>query len=117
MPAPRLRVQLGRPISLGPGKMELLAAIAETGSISAAARRMRMSYRRAWAMVDAMNHGWREPLVVATTGGSGGGGAELTATGRKVRDLYARLCERAEASTAAERRALAALLAEPADPA
>jgi molybdate transport system regulatory protein len=69
---------------LGPGKVALLEAIAQTGSISAAGRAMAMSYRRAWLLADALNHMFREPLVEAQPGGSKGGGAHLTALGHDV---------------------------------
>ena len=78
---PRLRILLGAAIAIGPGKADLLAAIARTGSISAAARTLAMSYRRAWMLVDTMNHCFRDPLVVAGKGGRHGGGAKLTPTG------------------------------------
>ena len=85
---PRLRVLLGAAVAIGHGKAGLLDAIAETGSISAAAKRMGMSYRRAWLLVDTMNASFRGPLVASSRGGSGGGGAELTALGREVLARY-----------------------------
>lgn len=81
---PRLRIILGPSIAIGPGKAALLEAIAETGSIAAAGRRLGMSYRRAWVLVKTMNACFREPLVEATKGGVQGGGAQLTAVGREV---------------------------------
>lgn len=84
----KLRVMVGEEIAIGPGKAELLAAIAETGSISASARRLGMSYRRAWRLVDTMNRCFREPLVASATGGAGGGGAQVTAFGRRVLGHY-----------------------------
>jgi molybdate transport system regulatory protein len=80
----KLRVMFGSEIAIGPGKAELLAAIAQTGSISASAKRLGMSYRRAWLLVDTMNRCFREPVVASATGGSGGGGAQVTEFGRKV---------------------------------
>jgi molybdate transport system regulatory protein len=73
---------------MGPGKANLLEAIKETGSISAAGRRMGMSYRRAWDLVAAMNATFREPLVNTAIGGLRGGGAELTPLGQTVLDAY-----------------------------
>lgn len=73
---------------MGPGKADLLDAIAETGSISAAARRMRMSYRRAWLLVRTMNACFDKPLVSAAKGGKTGGGAALTDTGAAVLARY-----------------------------
>ncbi|HEV7324103.1 MAG TPA: winged helix-turn-helix domain-containing protein [Bosea sp. (in: a-proteobacteria)] len=69
---------------LGPGKVQLLEAIGETGSISAAGRSMKMSYRRAWLLVDDLNRIFRSPLVEAQPGGAKGGGAHLTALGREI---------------------------------
>lgn len=69
---------------LGPGKAQLLEAIGETGSISAAGRSMKMSYRRAWLLVDDLNRIFRTPLVEAQPGGAKGGGAHLTALGREI---------------------------------
>lgn len=85
------RVMLGDVIALGPGKADLLDLIEETGSISAAAKRMSMSYRRAWMLVEAMNNAFKKPLVEASTGGAGGGGARVTENGRAMLALYRRL--------------------------
>jgi molybdate transport system regulatory protein len=76
-------------IALGPGKADLLDAIAAQGSISAAGRALGLSYRRAWLMVDAMNRLFAEPLVQTSRGGPGG--AALTAEGRAVLALYRQL--------------------------
>jgi molybdate transport system regulatory protein len=86
--APRIRILAGSQIALGPGKADLLRAIDETGSISAAARAMGMSYRRAWLLVHTMNECFRSPLVEAVKGGVEGGGARLTKTGREVLSHY-----------------------------
>jgi molybdate transport system regulatory protein len=87
----RLRLRLAPGIDLGPGKADLLEGILETGSISAAGRRMRMSYKRAWRLVDELNGLFDAPLVAASTGGSGGGGASLTKLGRDVLARYRRM--------------------------
>jgi len=84
----RVRILVGSAIAIGPGKADLLQAIADTGSISAAARRMGMSYRRAWLLVHTMNTCFAEPLVEAEKGGRTGGGAAITPTGREVLDAY-----------------------------
>jgi molybdate transport system regulatory protein len=85
------RIYLGDEIALGPGKAELLRHIAETGSISEAARRMEMSYNRAWLLVRTMNRCFKQPVVMATRGGDGHGGAQLTKCGEEVLALYRRL--------------------------
>jgi molybdate transport system regulatory protein len=84
----RVRVTRGTDIALGPGKMQLLAAIGAAGSISGAARAMRMSYRRAWLLVETMNSCFQTPLIETSTGGRAGGGAQLTAEGVKVLEGY-----------------------------
>jgi molybdate transport system regulatory protein len=84
----RVRILAGSEIAIGPGKADLLDAIAQTGSISAAARQMRMSYRRAWLLVHTMNECFAEPLVSAAKGGKTHGGASLTATGTLVLARY-----------------------------
>ncbi|MGB0631711.1 MAG: winged helix-turn-helix domain-containing protein [Alphaproteobacteria bacterium] len=110
VPAPRLRILLGREIAMGPGKAELLRLIEETGSISAAAREMGMSYRRAWTLVETMNGAFREPVVEAATGGRGGGGAQVTEFGREALARYRAMEEKALGSVTAEMDAFAELL-------
>lgn len=87
----RLRVIFDPDLVLGPGKADLLDGIRDTGSISAAGRRMKMSYKRAWDLIDAMNRSFREPVVETSKGGSGGGGASLTPLGAEVLALYRRI--------------------------
>jgi molybdate transport system regulatory protein len=89
----RVRILSGSEIAIGPGKEQLLAAIEETGSISAAARRMRMSYRRARLLVHTMNECFARPLVEAVKGGRAGGGAALTDEGRQVLALYREIAD------------------------
>ena len=89
--AVRLRILTGSAIAIGPGKADLLREIDETGSISAAARQMGMSYRRAWLLVDTMNQCFALPLVVTEKGGVDGGGSRLTETGRQVLGHYSEL--------------------------
>jgi molybdate transport system regulatory protein len=86
-----LRIYFGEEIALGPGKAELLHHISKTGSISEAARRMEMSYNRAWLLVRTMNRCFKEPLVFATRGGDSRGGAHLTPNGKRVLGLYQKL--------------------------
>ena len=92
----RIRVLADSRIAIGPGKADLLDAVAETGSIAAAARRMRMSYRRAWLLVDTMNGCFGAPLVAKEKGGPHGGGATLTRMGRSVLAKYRSLSRSAE---------------------
>ena len=96
----RLRLQRNGEIILGPGRADLLTHIAQTGSIAAAGRRMGMSYKRAWILVDSLNATFRQPLVLATKGGAGGGGARLTPLGEHLLAAY-RALEAATASAGA----------------
>ncbi|MDZ7754735.1 MAG: LysR family transcriptional regulator [Gammaproteobacteria bacterium] len=109
--APRLRILLGEAIAIGPGKAQLLEAIAETGSISAAARRMGMSYRRAWLLVDTMNQCFHAPLVATTQGGKGGGGAQITELGQEVLRRYRAMEHTATEAVAVQMAELSQLLA------
>lgn len=111
----KLKIQLycGDEIAMGPGKADLLDAIAREGSISAAARAMDMSYRRAWLLVDAMNRCWRDPLVETSPGSAKGGGARISARGRAVLDHYRALQARLQGtSDCADYRALAEAMRE-----
>ena len=94
---PRVRILIGDGMVLGPGKVDLLEAIGRTGSISAAGRELGMSYRRAWLLVDALNHMFPNALVTASPGGSRGGGAKLTDYGRGVAAAYRRVEARTRA--------------------
>ena len=109
----RLRVVLRPGAALGPGKIDLLEAIAETGSIRAAGSRFKMSYRRAWSLVAELNAMFRTPLVVAETGGRGGGGATLTPLGRKVVERFRRMEENSWSAVEADFRRLAKEIAKP----
>lgn len=94
---PRVRILMADGMVLGPGKVDLLEAIGRTGSISAAGRELGMSYRRAWLLVDALNHMFPNALVTASPGGSRGGGAKLTDYGRGVAAAYRRVEARTRA--------------------
>jgi molybdate transport system regulatory protein len=83
-----LRVDLGSGRALGPGKVRLLEAIERTGSISQAGRTLGMSYRRAWLLVDDMNHCFRDAVIAAQPGGIHGGGATLTPFGQRLVERY-----------------------------
>ncbi len=88
MPKLFLRLDLGGAARLGPGKVRLLETIEEQGSISAAGRALKMSYRRAWLLVDELNSYFRGPVVTTTLGGAGGGRAKVTPLGRSVIRAY-----------------------------
>jgi molybdate transport system regulatory protein len=112
-PTLKFKVQLliGDDIAMGPGKADLLSAINETGSISAAGRALGMSYRRAWMLVEVMNRCFTGPLVETAKGGVSGGGAHLTLLGHEALRLYRALEVRmAESETAPEATALMALI-------
>jgi molybdate transport system regulatory protein len=106
----RLRITRGDDIAVGPGKIELLVAIARTGSITAAARELGMSYRRAWLLVDTMNRCFKSPVVEAEAGGRRGGGTALTPVGIDVVRRYRRIESAAAKAGAADIRAFLALL-------
>ena len=108
--SPDLRLHLKDGIAMGPGKAALLTSIAESGSISAAARALGTSYKRAWLLVDSMNAHFRGPLVEASKGGNERGGAVLTPLGAEVLACYRRMESKARKSIASELDALEALL-------
>jgi molybdate transport system regulatory protein len=112
MASPRLsiRIDLASGARIGPGKVALLEAIQSTGSISAGARSLGMSYRRAWMLVEEINHALREPAVTAETGGRSGGGAALTPVGKRVVDLYRSIETQARTASGGEFRAIARLV-------
>ncbi len=107
-----LRVVKGRIRAIGPGKIALLEAIRDTGSISAAARKLRMSYRRAWMLVDDLNRRLSSAVVEAAPGGRSGGGTTLSPTGHKLVALYRDIERKALRHTSAATRTLLKLLAE-----
>jgi molybdate transport system regulatory protein len=96
-----LRVDLGTDRAIGPGKIRLLEAIRDAGSITQAGIALGMSYRRAWLLVDDMNNCFREPVVAAQAGGSHGGGAALTPFGARLIDQYRAIEAEAHSATAA----------------
>ena len=107
----RLRIYRDDSIAIGPGKIALLEAVAEAGSISAAARQLGMSYRRAWVLIDEMNQALSSPAVSTATGGSHGGGAVLTPVGEKLITHYRAVEISARLAAAADITALTRLLA------
>ncbi|MCB2135344.1 MAG: winged helix-turn-helix domain-containing protein [Rhodobacteraceae bacterium] len=108
-PGLKLRVVVEGGDWLGPGKADLLEYIAETGSISAAGRKMGMSYKRAWGLVEVLNKMFAEPLVSASRGGAAHGGAELTETGRTVLTIFRTMQDRAPKALARELEMLSRL--------
>ena len=108
-PALRLRVVFEGGRRLGPGKADLLELVSETGSISAAGRRMGMSYKRAWTLIEELNAMFRAPLVHSVRGGAKGGGAQLTEMGETILAHYRALEREAALHGHAELEALTAL--------
>jgi molybdate transport system regulatory protein len=107
----RLRIHRDDAIAIGPGKVDLLEAVAETGSISAAARQLGMSYRRAWLLIDQLNRALVSPAVTTATGGAHGGGAALTPVGAAVVRHYRAIESCARLAAAPDITALTRLLA------
>src|ERR1700756_3822266 len=109
-----IRIDLENGNRIGPGKIALLEAIRSTGSISAAARTLDMSYRRAWLLVEEVNHALREPAVAAEAGGGRGGrrggGAVVTPAGEQLVGLYRTIESHARASAGGEFRAIGKLV-------
>lgn len=109
----RIRIQLAKGPPFGPGKIDILEAVRDTGSIAAAGRHLGMSYKRAWTLVDALNATFRTPLVERSTGGKAGGGATLTALGIEVVARYRRVEAAALRAATAELGTLEPQLAPP----
>lgn len=102
-----IRIDFGPSLRVGPGKIALLEAIGTEGSISAAARTMDMSYRRAWELIDDLNTVFGRPVVESKSGGKKGGGATLTALGRDLIARYRAMEQQAVKATATELKAIA----------
>jgi len=98
----RFRVDLAPGCSLGPGKIDLLEAIAKQGSLTRAAASLGMSYRYAWLLVDDLKTSFTEPVTAATIGGKRGGGVELTPFGRELVKRYRAAYARIEAAARGE---------------
>lgn len=106
----RPKIYFGSDLSIGPGKIDLLVQVRERRSISAAAKALDMPYKKAWLLIDSLNTGIGKPVVVTSTGGRGGGGAELTALGEKLIDRYVALERRINDTVGDEIKALRRLL-------
>jgi molybdate transport system regulatory protein len=87
-PQAHVRVDFSEHCSIGPGKIALLEGIARTGSLSAAARALGMSYRRGWLLLHSLNDSFNEPAAILSVGGKDGGGAQLTDFGRELVSAY-----------------------------
>jgi molybdate transport system regulatory protein len=98
----RLRIVFPNERQIGPGKADLLDAIARTGSISSAARDLGMSYRRAWLLADELGRLFKRPILTTAAGGARGGGAALTDFGRALLAAYRRIEDRAAEAACAE---------------
>lgn len=111
---PRLKLKaqvlLGDAIAIGPGKADLLEAIARTGSIASAGRSLGLSYRRTRDMVEALNASWRAPLIETSKGGAGGGGTVLTPTGGELLRRYRALDKALQRTAARHAGSLVGLL-------
>ncbi|WP_338053139.1 winged helix-turn-helix domain-containing protein [Pseudomethylobacillus aquaticus] len=103
----KVRLAHGPHTAMGPGKAELLLSIQQLGSISAAAKQLGMSYRRAWELVNTMNLCFKQPVVKTSPGGSHGGGAQVTEFGLKVLTLYQTMLHKAESAAQHELAELA----------
>ena len=108
-----LRILSAKSPAMGPGKARLIGLIAKTGSISAAARTMGMSYRRAWQLVESLNRSFNEPVVLTAIGGKRGGGAVVTDFGKRLVAAYHGMEERASAAIAADLKEFATHLRKP----
>jgi molybdate transport system regulatory protein len=108
MTVPRLSIRLDLTSGdrIGPGKIALLEAIRDTGSISAGARQVGMSYRRAWLLVEQINAALQEPAVTGVTGGRRGGGAVVTPVGERIIKIYRAIETSARKSASGEFRAV-----------
>lgn len=105
----QIRVLFSEPLNLGPGKIRLLEAIHEAGSISGAARSLHISYRRAWLMADALNKVFPSSLIDTSAGGVRGGGARLTVLGEEVLTRYRKMETKAARAVSKEIEAILAL--------
>ncbi len=109
-----LRVLSPKYPAMGPGKARLVTLIADSGSISAAARKMGMSYRRAWQLVEALNKSFAKPVVLTAVGGKRGGGAVVTDFGKRLVERYHGMEAKASAAIATDLEEFTTHLRKPA---
>lgn len=107
----RMRITDGDAIAVGPGKIALLEAIDKTGSITAAAKSLDMSYRRAWLLLDELNRSLRVPAIDSAKGGQHGGGSALTDAGKRLIELYRRIEQNAASACRDDIRQMMKMLA------
>lgn len=84
----RIWIEADGNILLGEGRVSLLKAIENTGSLTKAAKSLGMSYKKAWSLIDAVNKRAEKPVTTSSIGGKGGGGAELTPYGKSLVNVY-----------------------------
>ncbi|MGU7774455.1 winged helix-turn-helix domain-containing protein [Burkholderia sp. MR1-5-21] len=106
----RMRIRKGDTVALGPGKVSLLEAVREHGSISAAARSLGMSYRRAWLLIDELNRSLTSPATVSEQGGHSGGGCTLTPVGEEIVRVYREIERQAQEHCAKQIAVLTGLM-------
>ena len=104
----RFRIDFSSICSIGPGKIELLETIARTGSLSQAARVLGLSYRRAWLLLDDLNHSFTGPVATSSVGGHRRGGMTLTSVGKDIIRCYRSVARQIEAVVSAQLGAIAA---------
>jgi molybdate transport system regulatory protein len=109
-----LRVDFSAGQSIGHGKIRLLEAVRDQGSIAAAGRSMRMSYRRAWLLIGALNALFAQPVIATRHGGSSGGGAYLTPFGHRLVEHYRAIESKAGRAAAADLAELESATTQPA---
>lgn len=84
----RIWIEAGENVFLGEGRVNLLKAIETTGSLSKASKSLKMSYKKAWTLIDAVNKSAIKPVVITNVGGKNGGGAQLTPYGKSLIEIF-----------------------------